>query len=80
MRLLNKTDAPAIFVGDGLSDRYAAESADLVFAKDGLASYCTENSIEHIPYQNLGDVAAHLDRWLAGRLFLREETLARVSA
>jgi 2-hydroxy-3-keto-5-methylthiopentenyl-1-phosphate phosphatase len=80
MRLLNKTDAPAIFVGDGLSDRYAAESADLVFAKDGLASYCTENSIEHMPYQNLGDVAAHLDRWLAGRVFLREETLARASA
>jgi 2-hydroxy-3-keto-5-methylthiopentenyl-1-phosphate phosphatase len=80
MRLLNKTNAPAIFVGDGLSDRYAAESADLVFAKDGLASYCTEHSIEHTPYQNLGDVAAHLDRWLAGRVFLREEALARASA
>jgi 2-hydroxy-3-keto-5-methylthiopentenyl-1-phosphate phosphatase len=80
MRLLNKTDAPAIFVGDGLSDRYAAESADLVFAKDGLASYCTEHSIEHTPYQNLGDVAAHLDRWLVGRVFLREETMARASA
>ena len=80
MRLLNKTNAPAIFVGDGLSDRYAVESADLVFAKDGLASYCTEQSIEHTPYQNLGDVAAHIDRWLAGRVFLREETLDRVSA
>jgi 2-hydroxy-3-keto-5-methylthiopentenyl-1-phosphate phosphatase len=80
MRLLNKTNAPAIFVGDGLSDRYAVQSADLVFAKDGLASHCTEHSIEHMPYQNLGDVAAHLDRWLAGRVFLREETLARASA
>jgi len=80
MRLLNKTNAPAIFVGDGLSDRYAVESADLVFAKDGLASYCTAHSIEYTPYQNLGDVAAHLDRWLAGRMFLREETPARVSA
>lgn len=80
MRLLNKTNAPAIFVGDGLSDRYAAESAELVFAKDGLASYCTEHSIEHIQYQNLGDVAAHLDRWLVGRMFLREETMARASA
>ena len=80
MRLLNRTNAPAIFVGDGLSDRYAVESADLVFAKDGLASYCTDHSIEHVPYQNLGDVAARLDRWLAGRMFLREETAARVSA
>jgi 2-hydroxy-3-keto-5-methylthiopentenyl-1-phosphate phosphatase len=80
MRLLNQTNAPAIFVGDGLSDRYAVESADLVFAKDGLAAFCTDHSIEHIPYQNLGDVAAHLDRWLGGRMFLREETQARVSA
>ncbi len=80
MRLLNKTNAPAIFVGDGLSDRYAVESADLVFAKDGLAAYCAENSIEHTPYQTLGDVASYLDRWLAGRVFLREETLARASA
>jgi 2,3-diketo-5-methylthio-1-phosphopentane phosphatase len=80
MRLLNQTNAPAIFVGDGLSDRYAVESADLVFAKDGLASYCAENSIEHTPYQNLGDVAAHLDRWLAGRVFLREETAVEASA
>jgi len=80
MRLLNKSNAPAIFVGDGLSDRYAVESADLVFAKDGLAAYCAEQSIEHIPYQNLGEVAARIDRWLAGRVFLREETLDRVSA
>ena len=80
MRLLNKTNAPAIFVGDGLSDRYAVESADLVFAKDGLGTYCTEQSIKHTPYQDLGDVATHINRWLAGRVFLREETQDRVSA
>jgi 2-hydroxy-3-keto-5-methylthiopentenyl-1-phosphate phosphatase len=80
MRLLNKTNAPAIFVGDGLSDRYAVESADLVFAKDGLAEYCGEQSIENTSYRNLGDVAAYIDRWLAGRMFLREESLDRVSA
>lgn len=80
MRLLNKTNAPAIFVGDGLSDRYAVESADLVVAKAALASYCTEQSIEHTPYENLGDVASHIDRWLAGRVFLRDEAQDRVSA
>jgi 2-hydroxy-3-keto-5-methylthiopentenyl-1-phosphate phosphatase len=80
MRLLNKTNAPAIFVGDGFSDRYAVESADLVFAKDGLATYCTEQSIEYSRYQNLGEVAAGIDRWLAGRVFMREETQDRVSA
>ena len=80
MRLLNETNAPVIFVGDGLSDRYAVESANLVFAKDGLAAFCTENSIKHTPYQNLGEVAARLDRWLTGRVFLKEETPARISA
>ena len=80
MRLLNQTNAPAIFVGDGLSDRYAVESADLVFAKGALASYCTANSIEHLPFQTLEEVATHIDRWLAGRVFLREETQDRVSA
>ena len=80
MRLLNRTNAPAIFVGDGLSDRYAVECADILFAKDELASYCSKQSIEHTRYQNLGDVATHIDRWLAGRVFLREEAHDRVSA
>jgi len=80
MRLLNTTNAPVIFVGDGLSDRYAVESADLVFAKSQLAGHCREHSIEHTSYSDLGDVAAHLDRWLAARRFVVEETKARVSA
>ena len=80
MRLLNLTNAPTIFVGDGLSDRYAVESADLVFAKNGLAAYCREQSIEHHSYENLGEVAAYLDRWLPARVFLKDETEARVSA
>src|SRR2546425_1052833 len=80
MRLLNSTNAPAIFVGDGLSDRYVVESADLVFAKDQLADHCREHSIEHTSYGDLRDVAAHLDRWLAAGLFVIGETKARVSA
>jgi len=60
MRLLNPTNAPAIFVGDGLSDRYAVESADLVFAKKELARYCRANSIAHTEYYDLVDVATHL--------------------
>jgi 2-hydroxy-3-keto-5-methylthiopentenyl-1-phosphate phosphatase len=80
MRLLNHTNAHAIFVGDGLSDRYAVESADLVFAKDRLAAYCREYSIEHTLYNNLGEVAAHLDRWLASRVFLKDERKTRASA
>ena len=80
MRLLNPTNAPALFVGDGLSDRYAVDSADLVFAKNGLAKYCNENGIEHASFRNLNDVAAHLDRWLISRTFLKDEVEQRASA
>jgi 2-hydroxy-3-keto-5-methylthiopentenyl-1-phosphate phosphatase len=80
MRLLNSTNAPAIFVGDGLSDQYAVESADLVFAKNQLAGHCREHSIEHTSYSDLGDVSAHLDRWLAAGRFVTKEAKARVSA
>src|SRR6266850_1597251 len=67
MRLLNPTNATALFVGDGLSDRYAVESANLVFAKNGLAKYCDENEIEHNLFRSLNDVASHLDRWAISR-------------
>jgi len=60
MRLLNPMNAPAIFVGDGLSDRYAVEYADLVFAKAELARFCRDNSIALVEYENLTDVAARL--------------------
>jgi 2,3-diketo-5-methylthio-1-phosphopentane phosphatase len=80
MRLLNPRNAPALFVGDGLSDRYAVDSADLVFAKNGLATYCKENGIEHTSFQNLNDVAADLDRWVVSRTFMKNEVGERASA
>jgi 2,3-diketo-5-methylthio-1-phosphopentane phosphatase len=80
MRLLNPTNVPALFVGDGLSDRYVVECADLLFAKNGLAAYCDENSVEHVPYNNLDEVAAYLDRRLVTRVFLEDEREERVSA
>ena len=61
MELLNPERAPAVFVGDGLSDRYAARRADLVFAKNSLAEYCREREIEHVEYERLREVAARLD-------------------
>lgn len=49
-----------VAVGDGTSDRYAAERADLVFAKQSLARWCDEHAIEYEPYTTLADVAASL--------------------
>jgi 2-hydroxy-3-keto-5-methylthiopentenyl-1-phosphate phosphatase len=58
---LNTTGGPMIFVGDGLSDRYAATRADLVFAKNELAAYCHEQAIPYTPYDNLATIARTLD-------------------
>jgi 2-hydroxy-3-keto-5-methylthiopentenyl-1-phosphate phosphatase len=53
MARLMDTSGPVIFVGDGLSDRYAAACANLVFAKDGLAAYCDEHAIAYTRFDNL---------------------------
>ena len=50
-----------IFIGDGRSDMEAAHSADLLFAKDWLASYCREQGIKFHPFENLNQVVDHLD-------------------
>ena len=81
MSLLNNTGAATIFVGDGLSDRYAAASADLVFAKHSLAVYCREEQIPYVAYDNLGDVAAHLETALRlGTDFITREQIEDVGA
>jgi 2-hydroxy-3-keto-5-methylthiopentenyl-1-phosphate phosphatase len=80
MRLLNSANLPTVFVGDGLSDRYAAQTADQVFAKGKLAAYCGEQSIDHTSFQNLEEVAAHLERWLTSSRFQMAEEMVRASA
>ena len=57
MAALNPAGAPSIFVGDGLSDRYAAGVADIVFAKDKLEVYCAEQGIAFHRYETLAAVA-----------------------
>ena len=64
MKNLNPNCAPTIFVGDGLSDRYAAQAADLVFAKQGLARFCTEKKIKYSAYQNLFEVSERVEKML----------------
>jgi 2-hydroxy-3-keto-5-methylthiopentenyl-1-phosphate phosphatase len=64
MDRLNAPGAVTVFVGDGLSDRYAAARADVVFAKDKLAEFCTGASIPFTPYDTLAAVADRLERVL----------------
>ncbi|MER3428015.1 MAG: hypothetical protein C4334_07920 [Pyrinomonas sp.] len=60
MRLLNRTGARTIFIGDGLSDIHATGLADQIFAKDKLADFCAAHAVSFIRYANLAEVAAHL--------------------
>jgi 2-hydroxy-3-keto-5-methylthiopentenyl-1-phosphate phosphatase len=48
------------YIGDGLSDFCAAKEADLVFAKDRLLHYCTEEKIPAVSFADLGDVLKYL--------------------
>jgi 2,3-diketo-5-methylthio-1-phosphopentane phosphatase len=80
MRRLNQACAPAVFVGDGLSDRYAAECADLVFAKEKLAAYCRERGIAHVAFDDLGKVAAYLESLLRADTLDTDEAAEPVEA
>ena len=56
------TGRPTVFVGDGSSDRCAIGRADRIFAVRGslLARTCEERGVAHVPFDDLGEVAATL--------------------
>jgi 2-hydroxy-3-keto-5-methylthiopentenyl-1-phosphate phosphatase len=45
-----------MLIGDGASDRKAALLADVVFAKDALASWCGAFGVDHVAFDTLADV------------------------
>ena len=49
-----------VLVGDGVSDQKAALLADVLFAKDGLARWCTVASVPFHPFVTLADVHSAL--------------------
>ena len=55
-----------VFIGDGSTDRYAAEVAEIVFARHRLKDYCQRSAIPHYPFENFDPVTAQLHRWLTG--------------
>ena len=55
-----RRDAPAVYIGDGLSDSCAVHRADRVFAKNRLREYCRQNKIRHEPFATLSEVARSL--------------------
>jgi 2,3-diketo-5-methylthio-1-phosphopentane phosphatase len=49
-----------VYVGDGYSDRCAAELADLVFARRGLARYLDERGLPYEPFDDFHQIAERL--------------------
>ncbi len=56
-----------IVIGDGLTDFNMARHADLVFARDALATYLENNAIAYTAWHDFFDVINGIDRWLAGK-------------
>jgi 2-hydroxy-3-keto-5-methylthiopentenyl-1-phosphate phosphatase len=50
-----------VYVGDGYSDRCAAEDADRVFARRGLAAYLTERGVPFEPFDDFFQVVEKLE-------------------
>jgi 2-hydroxy-3-keto-5-methylthiopentenyl-1-phosphate phosphatase len=69
IRRVRKKQQPVVFIGDGLSDRFAVEVADVVFAKHELLAYCHERGMACRAFETFGDVQKELAEMLtAGSL------------
>jgi len=55
---------PIVFIGDGLSDRFAVQEADVVFAKRQLLAYCREKGITCHPFETFAEVETALKELL----------------
>ncbi|MGZ4397336.1 MAG: hypothetical protein ACXVZ1_02855 [Gaiellaceae bacterium] len=53
-------DEPIVYVGDGTSDRCAAQAAERIFARGSLARYLAERGVAFEPFEDLLDVTAAL--------------------
>lgn len=63
------------FVGNGLSDRCAAQEADFVFAKDALYPYCVEQDITCHFFKDFNEILADLKKRIRGIIFDLDGTL-----
>ncbi|MGC2289821.1 MAG: HAD-IB family phosphatase [Thermoplasmata archaeon] len=55
-----------VFIGDGSTDRYAAEVAEIVFARRRLKDYCARSGIPFFPFEDFDPVTDQLRGWLTG--------------
>jgi 2-hydroxy-3-keto-5-methylthiopentenyl-1-phosphate phosphatase len=55
----------SVFIGDGISDCCVSHYADIVFAKNSLASYCWKNNITYFDYKNFSDVRNKIEKLIS---------------
>jgi len=57
-----QTNQKILFIGDGMTDRCAAQAADVLFAKEGyaLAEYCRTHELPYLPYRGFADLTSYL--------------------
>jgi 2,3-diketo-5-methylthio-1-phosphopentane phosphatase len=53
-------DDYTIYIGDGNSDKDAAQYCDFIFAKDGLARFCSMERISFYPFNNFDEVKSKI--------------------
>ena len=63
------------FIGNGFSDRCAAQEADFVFAKDFLYTYCTEQDIPCHYFKDFHEILGDLKKQIRGIIFDLDGTL-----
>jgi 2-hydroxy-3-keto-5-methylthiopentenyl-1-phosphate phosphatase len=61
MRRVRGQNTPVIFIGDGLSDRFAVEEADVVFARDKLLAHCREQRLAYTGFTRFADIEQSLE-------------------
>jgi 2-hydroxy-3-keto-5-methylthiopentenyl-1-phosphate phosphatase len=52
IKRLTAPDDHVFFVGDGLSDRFAAQVSNVTFAKAKLLEYCRQQRLDHIAFDD----------------------------
>jgi 2-hydroxy-3-keto-5-methylthiopentenyl-1-phosphate phosphatase len=67
IRRLSRGRGPVVFIGDGLSDRFAVRECDLIFAKRQLLAYCGEHGVACRPFETFADVERALRMMVGGR-------------
>lgn len=56
--------ARTVFIADGSTDRFGAETSDIVFARHRLLDYCRRAGIACYPFEDFEPVTSQFRRWL----------------